>query len=327
MYLFIPTPCHENWDEMTPTEKGRFCAACQKQVIDFTTFSDTEIVTFLQKNPLACGRFYKKQLNKNYPVLPPVKAYSPVSKWTKRLLAAAMLLGINAPIFAQNPPSDISVKGNIRDNKTKQAVPFATAFLYEVQEDGSLVELNKMSTDQKANYDFSLEAGKDYKVVGNAEGYLANETKFSTQKLETEDSSEPIVLERNIDIKLEVIEKVMGFVTEYVFFEEQKYFLSEERKHDLDRLIELLKKNPNITIQLTAHCDVNEAGENTYRLSELRAMAAVKYCVEHGIEAERLSYTGFGDKSPIFTPAKTEEEKQVNRRLEFRITSIDYQKK
>lgn len=327
MYLFILTPCHENWDEMTPTEKGRFCAACQKQVIDFTTFSDTEIVTFLQKNPLACGRFYKKQLNKNYPVLPPVKAYSPVSIWTKRLLAAAMLLGINAPIFAQNPPSDISVKGQIKDEKTKQVVPFATAVLFEVQEDGSLVELNKMSTDQKANYDFSLEAGKDYKVVGNAEGYLANETKFSTQNLERNDSSNPIVLEKNIAIELEPI-IIGGIISmENLYFEEQQYFLRADAKVALDKHIELLKKNPNITIQIGAHCDVNEAGENTYQLSELRAMAAVKYCVENGIEAERLSYTSFGDKSPIFTPAKTEEEKQVNRRLEFRITSIDYQKK
>lgn len=327
MYLSIPTPCHENWDEMTPTEKGRFCAACQKQVIDFTTFSDTEIVTFLQKNPLACGRFHKKQLNKNYPVSLPFKAYSPVSIWTKKLLAAAMLLGINIPIFAQNPPSHISVKGHIIDKKIKQPVPFATAILFEVQEDGSLVELDKMSTDQKAKYTFFLEAGKDYKVVGNAEGYLANGTKFSTQNLEREDSATPVVLERNIAIELEPI-IIGGIISmENLYFETQKYFLRADAKVALDKHIKLLKKNPNITIQIGAHCDINEAGENTYQLSEQRAMAAVKYCVEHGIEAERLSYTGFGDKSPIYPSPKTEDEKQVNRRLEFRITHIDYQKK
>ena len=245
----------------------------------------------------------------------------------KKALSSSDVTGNQRPYFCPKSPSDISVKGQIKDEKTKQVVPFATAVLFEVQEDGILVELNKMSTDQKANYDFSLEAGKDYKVVGNAEGYLANETKFSTQNLERNDSAGTIVLEKNIAIQLEVIEKVVGFIMQYLFFEEQKYFLSADSKHTLDGHIEMLKKNPNITIQLGAHCDVNEAGENTYQLSELRAMAAVKYCVEHGIEAERLSYTGFGDKSPIFAPAKTEEEKQVNRRLEFRITGIDYQKK
>ncbi len=34
--LSAPHPCHEQWGEFTPTEKGRFCGACQKEVIDFT---------------------------------------------------------------------------------------------------------------------------------------------------------------------------------------------------------------------------------------------------------------------------------------------------
>ena len=60
----IPKPCHENWESMTPTDKGRHCAACKKNVFDFTSKTDEYIVkTFLENNNV-CGRFKPTQLNK-----------------------------------------------------------------------------------------------------------------------------------------------------------------------------------------------------------------------------------------------------------------------
>jgi len=61
MKLSIPQPCHENWNEMRPEEKGRFCQSCQKCVTDFTLLSDDEILKIIQK-PNQCGRFSKMQL-------------------------------------------------------------------------------------------------------------------------------------------------------------------------------------------------------------------------------------------------------------------------
>jgi hypothetical protein len=63
--LSIPKPCHENWDSFTPTEKGGFCAACQKEVIDFTTWSDEAVLAYFydrKKSTSACGRFKTDQL-------------------------------------------------------------------------------------------------------------------------------------------------------------------------------------------------------------------------------------------------------------------------
>lgn len=63
--LSVPKPCHENWDAMTPQDKGRFCVACQKAVVDFSSMSDRQIAGFFKKpTDAVCGRFDGSQLNR-----------------------------------------------------------------------------------------------------------------------------------------------------------------------------------------------------------------------------------------------------------------------
>ncbi|KMQ61764.1 hypothetical protein ACM40_05380 [Chryseobacterium sp. BLS98] len=66
MKITIPQPCHENWEIMTPEEKGRFCSVCSKTVRDFTVASDEEIINvFSRSSEDICGNFYESQLNRN----------------------------------------------------------------------------------------------------------------------------------------------------------------------------------------------------------------------------------------------------------------------
>lgn len=61
--ISIPTPCHEKWEQFTPTSKGGFCGSCQKEVIDFTTWSEDEIKHYFRSGAnSACGRFRSNQL-------------------------------------------------------------------------------------------------------------------------------------------------------------------------------------------------------------------------------------------------------------------------
>jgi hypothetical protein len=65
--LNVENPCHENWENMTASEKGRFCGSCQKQVVDFTSMSDSRIAAFFKKPSTGsvCGRFMADQLERD----------------------------------------------------------------------------------------------------------------------------------------------------------------------------------------------------------------------------------------------------------------------
>ncbi len=65
--LSIAEPCHENWEGMTPVEKGKFCGSCQKQVVDFSNMSDRQVAEFFKKPSTGsvCGRFMTDQLERD----------------------------------------------------------------------------------------------------------------------------------------------------------------------------------------------------------------------------------------------------------------------
>lgn len=67
MKIILPKPCHEDWETMTPQEKGRFCTVCSKTVRDFTNDPDNEILDYFSEHSSQniCGNFYESQLNRN----------------------------------------------------------------------------------------------------------------------------------------------------------------------------------------------------------------------------------------------------------------------
>lgn len=80
----IPEPCHEDWDKMTNTDKGKFCGLCQKEVHDVSSFSDKKLINFMKENENACVQMLPSQTDRN--LLPEKK--SPL------LSRAAVALGL-----------------------------------------------------------------------------------------------------------------------------------------------------------------------------------------------------------------------------------------
>jgi hypothetical protein len=106
--ISIPHPCSENWDEMTPEARGRFCAHCQKTVIDFTAWSDTDLYNFFSKRSGdICGRFLGTQID--HPLSIP---YQPHSRLYRLTIALGLTLTLSQTpqLHAQNRPPWLPVE-------------------------------------------------------------------------------------------------------------------------------------------------------------------------------------------------------------------------
>lgn len=64
IHIYIPEPCHEDWNKMSSAEKGRHCKVCNKTVIDFTKTTDEQLVKTFEEKGNLCGRFKSTQLNR-----------------------------------------------------------------------------------------------------------------------------------------------------------------------------------------------------------------------------------------------------------------------
>ena len=91
--ISVPEPCHEDWNKMTPVEQGKHCAVCQKNVVDFTTQDDEEILNFFKNyNGSACGRFTNEQLNRPIEIIE-LKPASSFLKYAAGLLLPGLMIG------------------------------------------------------------------------------------------------------------------------------------------------------------------------------------------------------------------------------------------
>ncbi len=95
--IHIPAPCHESWDKMSPTEKGRFCTLCEKEVQDFTTMTESQILLSLKGKDAVCGRLTSKQLQKT----PFLRERSWSVNWGLAIGLSAFLL-VSFPIYGQS---------------------------------------------------------------------------------------------------------------------------------------------------------------------------------------------------------------------------------
>lgn len=218
------------------------------------------------------------------------------------------------------PPAEFAVHGLVVDTKTKLPIPFATVILFEKDFENELIPIDTFRTDQSAEYNFQLDKDKEYKVLGNAPEYLANEKEFSTVGLK-----ESVDFEVNIDIELERIIIEKPITLNNIYYDFDMYDLRPESVEELNRLIGLLTLNGNISIQIGSHTDSNGSEPYNKTLSENRAKSVVTFLIENGVAPDRLKWFGFGESELIYYPEKTDEEEQMNRRSEFRILSIDYE--
>ena len=122
-----------------------------------------------------------------------------------------------------------------------------------------------------------------------------------------------------------IIEKPI--VLDNIYYDFDKWNIRPDAETELYKLVQTLKKNSNLTIELSSHTDSRAGDQYNMVLSDKRARAAVEYLINHGIDGKRLKWKGYGEsrlvnhcKNDVFC---TEEDHQKNRRTEFKAIKLD----
>jgi outer membrane protein OmpA-like peptidoglycan-associated protein len=105
--------------------------------------------------------------------------------------------------------------------------------------------------------------------------------------------------------------------TKQVFFIRSVNKMTDNSIERLDKVVDFLKKNQTAKVELNGHTDVMGDAQKNIELSVSRAKGVADYLISKGIIESRIAYQGFGGTKPFIADPKTEEERALNRRVEF----------
>ncbi|GAB3824532.1 hypothetical protein GCM10028895_33000 [Pontibacter rugosus] len=200
--------------------------------------------------------------------------------------------------------------GTVR--KVEVPVPNVLLQLYEDGSDKAI----EVYSDANGNFTFPVKAGMKYNIRGTKPKYLTQslvvspDCRFNTDSVKVE-----MVFNRDTPNK--------PIVLENIYYDLDKFDIKPEAARELDKLVQLLKDNPSIRIELSSHTDSRQSDRYNQMLSQLRAQSAVDYIISSGIARERLVAKGYGE-TRLINRCKddvscSEDQHQENRRTEFKI--------
>ncbi len=202
-------------------------------------------------------------------------------------------------------------KGIVFDKETKQRLEAKFELI-----DLATGKIVSGSSSDKITGEFllALPTEKNYGLNVSKPGYLFYSDHF--ELIGGNSKTKPFIY----NVPLQPIRVGETVILKNIFFDIDKYDLKEESRSELGRLIQLLKSNLQIHIEISGHTDNHGTADHNLVLSRSRAQAVYNYLVVNGISKERLSYAGFGMTRPIDTN-DTEQGRANNRRTEFSVVA------
>lgn len=222
------------------------------------------------------------------------------------------------------PEMKFSISGTAFNAETNEIIPNALITFKDIR--GKMAPFF-ITTDDQGNYSRDLEVGWELFLKAQKAKYFGDAANISTAGLtESKHFIQDFFL---TPIPLGELE-IPGI--EYDF---DAATLRPKSKEILDKLVEFLELNNNITIEIRSHTDSRGNDDYNLKLSDKRAASVVKYLVEHGIDKNRLESKGMGETEPLDDCSKYPECgdtakddcdcHQKNRRTAFKTTSEDFQ--
>ena len=182
-----------------------------------------------------------------------------------------------------------------------------------------------IATDSVGKYRKEMEVGT-YKLIASKNGYFTDEKSVTLSKVQNSElkagdndlvTSAKVVLRRK-----EITPSDIFFEVHNIYYDYDKADIRPDAALELNKLVEFLKLNPDIKIELGSHTDERGSDRYNQALAQRRAQSAVNYIISKGIAKDRITAKGYGESKPKVKNAQTEEEHQTNRRTTFRVTSI-----
>ncbi len=205
------------------------------------------------------------------------------------------------------------LKGLVTDGDTRQPL-VAQVTITDIRENKALYR--ELTDYEDGTFLAPLPFGNTYALHVKQPGYLfysENYTLADTSKVN--DAYE-------ISVQLSPIKAGRTEILNNIFFETNRFTLLPESKADLDALTEFLKLNREVGIEIGGHTDHTGTAATNQLLSENRARTVYEHLLKQGIPPKRMSYRGYGQEQPI-ADNSTEEGRSLNRRTDFRITTVD----
>ena len=183
----------------------------------------------------------------------------------------------------ENPEIVQNVKGWVYE---QDGYELPAALVYMVGNDGTN---EKLSVKGDGSFEVVVKPGVEYIFLATCKGFLNHKEELKVQK--TDKSKEYVLQFPLASITVPVL-------IDNIFYDFDKATLRPESTKALDELVKLLNENPNVTIELSAHCDYKGSSEYNEKLSQRRAESVVSYLISKGIKRDRLSPVGYGKKKP-----------------------------
>ncbi len=176
---------------------------------------------------------------------------------------------------------------------------------------------NSINTQQSkmddGSFNIQLDANSDFSIVGRKASYLSNIEKASTKGL---NRSTSLYLKLELDVQEVTASK--NIVLNNINFESGKTNFNIVSSSDLNKLIQFLKDNPLLKLEIQGHTDNVGTVSGNMKLSQARANSIVAYLIKNGIENNKLNAKGYGSNKPIANNG-TPEGKAQNRRVEMKL--------
>ncbi len=182
-----------------------------------------------------------------------------------------------------NPEIIQTVKGWVYE---QEGYELPQALVYMVGNDGTNV---KLSVKGDGSFTQEIKPGVDYVLLGTCKGFLNHKEQLRV---------EPVTESTEYTLQFPLASITAPVLIDNIFYDFDKATLRPESTTALDELIKLLNENPNVTIELSAHCDYRGPDAYNKVLSQKRAESVVAYLIEHGIAKDRLSPVGYGKDKP-----------------------------